>query len=124
MYQPKLIPTSSRIFVNRTLNLNQIKLVGFDMDYTVVSYNVPAFQDDGHQEGSLKGQVIKDPKTFLIQKPLMIEGLKKLRQCGKKIALITDSDYEYSQARLLRDFPACASWCSSGCSSGSCRRWV
>jgi HAD superfamily 5'-nucleotidase-like hydrolase len=226
MSHQKSIPASSRIFVNRTLNLNQIKLLGFDMDYTVVTYNVPAFEDaayrivmgklveihhfpqeiltlqfdpnfiirglvidiekgnllkvnrygyvkkashgtrfltmeeqkdiyrnagidwadpryyiihtlfslaegsifaqlvtfyeergtlvnyrelfrqirdcmdDAHQEGSLKGQVIKDPARFLIRKPLMIEALKKLRQFGKKIALITNSDYEYSQAAM------------------------
>ena len=220
------IPASNRIFVNRTLNFNQIKLLGFDMDYTVVTYNVPAFEnaaykivrdklvkihhlpreilrlefdsnfiirglvidiekgdllkvnrygyvkkashgtrfltmeeqkeiyqnagidwadpryyiihtlfslaegcifaqlvsffsekgtlvnfkelfkqirvcvDDAHPEGSLKGQVIKYPEQFLIKKPLLIEALKKYRKYGKKIALITNSDFEYSRAAM------------------------
>lgn len=39
------IPLESRIFVNRTLNMNNIKLIGFDMDYTIVTYNVPALEE-------------------------------------------------------------------------------
>lgn len=33
------IALNRRIFVNRTLNLNSIKVVGFDMDYTLVQYD-------------------------------------------------------------------------------------
>ena len=32
------------VFVNRTLNMKKIKLIGFDMDYTLVPYNVKAFE--------------------------------------------------------------------------------
>ena len=32
------------IFVNRTLNLKKIKLIGFDMDYTLVPYDTEAFE--------------------------------------------------------------------------------
>lgn len=32
------------VFVNRTLNMKKIKLIGFDMDYTLVPYNVEAFE--------------------------------------------------------------------------------
>ena len=32
------------VFVNRTLNMKKIKLIGFDMDYTLVAYNVEAFE--------------------------------------------------------------------------------
>lgn len=227
MKEKNPIPAESRIFVNRTLNLNQIRLLGFDMDYTLVTYNVPEFEnaaykivveklveeygypkeivslefdpkfiirglvidnetgnllkvnrygyvkkashgtdfmsmeeqkkeyrqsgidwtdqrfyiahtlfslaegclfaqlvtffderggnsrnykeifkhvrhctDEAHQEGSLKGQVAKNPEKFLIQKPNIIEALKKYKKFGKKIALITNSDYEYSLAAM------------------------
>ncbi|MBI9102991.1 MAG: HAD-IG family 5'-nucleotidase [Spirochaetales bacterium] len=32
------------VFVNRTLNLKKIKLIGFDMDYTLVPYDTRAFE--------------------------------------------------------------------------------
>ena len=33
------------VFVNRALNLKKIKLIGFDMDYTLVPYKVQAFEE-------------------------------------------------------------------------------
>ncbi len=37
------------IFVNRTLNLKKIKLVGFDMDYTLVPYHTRKFEELTHR---------------------------------------------------------------------------
>ncbi|HOY67305.1 MAG TPA: HAD-IG family 5'-nucleotidase [Candidatus Ozemobacteraceae bacterium] len=217
------ISAEQRIFVNRTLNMNHIKLVGFDMDYTLATYNVPAFEetayrivldklvkdmgyppelaemkfdpefvirglvidvelgnflkvnrygyvkkashgtkfltieeqkkiypstgidltdpryyiihtlfslaegclfaqlvdlvdakqmpmnlkkafndirralDDAHQEGNLKGQVINDPDRYFIRDRRMVTALQRLKAAGKKIAMITNSDFEYSQ---------------------------
>ncbi len=33
------------VFVNRTLNLKRIKLIGFDMDYTLVAYHTQKFEE-------------------------------------------------------------------------------
>ncbi len=33
------IPRATRIYVNRNLRLDQIEMVGFDMDYTLALYN-------------------------------------------------------------------------------------
>lgn len=217
------IASENKIFVNRTLNLNSIKLIGFDMDYTLATYNVPAFEEkayqlvqeklineygypeeirelkfdknfiirglvidtetgnflkvnrygfvriashgtrffsfeeqkdlfgmqgidltdpryyivhtlfslaegnlyaqlvdffeaknqpinyrklfnevrkslnDSHQEEELKGDVIKNPQKYLIQDERIVKALLKLRKFGKKLALITNSDYTYSR---------------------------
>ncbi|NLI77256.1 MAG: HAD-IG family 5'-nucleotidase [Candidatus Riflebacteria bacterium] len=222
-HQP-MVGAENRVFVNRTLNFNNIKMIGFDMDYTVATYNVPnlegkAFEivrerlisekgyppeiralqfdpnfiirgliidhergnflkvnrygyvkkathgtrpltideqkriydtrgidltdprfyiihtlfslaegclfarlvdwfeqerrpvsfpalfkdirgmiDDTHQDGSLKGFVVREPQKYLIQDRKAVEALKKFRHYGKKLALITNSDFEYSQA--------------------------
>lgn len=37
---PDKVPYQSRVFVNRTLRLDQIRVVGFDMDYTLAQYGV------------------------------------------------------------------------------------
>lgn len=217
------ISAEQRIFVNRTLNMNHIKLVGFDMDYTLATYNVPAFEetayrivldklvkdlgyppellelrfdpefvirglvidtelgnflkvnrygyvkktshgtkfltieeqkkiypstgidltdprfyiihtlfslaegclfaqfvdlcdtmkipmnlkkafndirqglDGAHQEGNLKGQVLNDPDRYFIRDPRMVDAIQRLKAAGKKIAMITNSDFDYSQ---------------------------
>ncbi|MDN5279933.1 MAG: hypothetical protein PWR01_3898 [Clostridiales bacterium] len=219
----KKVASENRIFVNRTLNMNSIKLVGFDMDYTLATYDVPAFEtkayeivkeklvkeygyppeikslefdkdfiirglvidtetgnflkvnrygfvrtashgtsffsfeeqkelfgtdcidltdpryyivhtlfslaeggiyaqlidyfeaknipinyrklfrevrkslNDSHQEEELKGDVIKHPEKYLIQDKRIVDTLLKMRKFGKKIALITNSDYHYSR---------------------------
>lgn len=214
-------PPCGQVFVNRTLNLNSIRLIGFDMDYTLVTYNVPAFEDkafqivvaklltkgypadieqlaftpgfiirglvidtergnilkvnrygfvrrvahgtrflsfeeqkkeygttsidltdprfyiihtlfslsegslyaqlvdlfddkgamidyrrmfndirratnDAHREEELKGTVLKNPEKFIVPDPNVTEALIRFRKFGKKLALITNSDYEYS----------------------------
>ena len=37
------------VFVNRTLNLKKIKLIGFDMDYTLVAYHAERFEELTYQ---------------------------------------------------------------------------
>ena len=37
-----------RVFVNRTLNMRQIQAVGFDMDHTLVQYNIHNFEKTTH----------------------------------------------------------------------------
>ena len=41
--------SSMSIFVNRSLNLKQIALIGFDMDYTLVRYDTQAFESLAHR---------------------------------------------------------------------------
>lgn len=38
-------PPERRVFCNRTLNLRAIRAVGFDMDYTLVHYDVPVWEE-------------------------------------------------------------------------------
>jgi hypothetical protein len=37
-------PPERSVFCNRTLNMRSIKAVGFDMDYTLVHYDVKAWE--------------------------------------------------------------------------------
>jgi HAD superfamily 5'-nucleotidase-like hydrolase len=39
------IPRSRRVYVNRNLRLDQIEMVGFDMDYTLALYNQPRIEE-------------------------------------------------------------------------------
>ena len=45
----KSITNKNRIFVNRTLNMSAIKVIGFDMDYTIITYNMPVFESKTYE---------------------------------------------------------------------------
>ncbi|MCF6335902.1 MAG: HAD-IG family 5'-nucleotidase [Spirochaetales bacterium] len=49
------------VYVNRILNLKQIKVIGFDMDYTLVGYNTEKLENLTHRE-ALK--VLKDRMNY------------------------------------------------------------
>ena len=75
----KGINIRNKIFVNRTLNMNTIRLIGFDMDYTLVTYNVPAFEEKTYS--IIKKKLINDyqyPKEieeFIFNPNFIIRGL-------------------------------------------------
>jgi len=59
MTQTTALGAENRVFVNRTLNFNNIKLLGFDMDYTLATYNVPVFEEKAFEivvEKLIKGK--------------------------------------------------------------------
>lgn len=58
--------------------------------------------DRSHQDGSLKGPVMKNLEKFLIQDPAIVGTLENLKENKKKLVLITNSDYHYT--RSLLDF--------------------
>ena len=37
------------VFINRVLNMKNIKVIGFDMDYTLVRYHAEAFEELTHK---------------------------------------------------------------------------
>jgi len=43
------LKTSSKVFVNRSLDLNKIKCFGFDMDYTLAVYKSPDYEELGFE---------------------------------------------------------------------------
>ena len=75
----KSIDIRNKIFVNRTLNMNNIKLIGFDMDYTLVTYNVPEFETKTYD--IIKKKLINDYNypaeinDFIFNPNFIIRGL-------------------------------------------------
>ena len=53
-----LPPPSRRIFCNRTLNLRSIQAIGFDMDYTLVHYQVEAWEACAYEHA--RGRLLAD----------------------------------------------------------------
>lgn len=71
-------------------------------DFSVIADDVLEVLDESHRDGSLKSEVAKDLNRFIIKDKDVVEGLEKFKRHGKKIFIVTNSDFFYS--KLLLDF--------------------
>lgn len=58
--------------------------------------------DVSHRDGTLKGEVKRDVKKYIVQDPEAVAVLENFKRHGKKLWVVTNSDYEYT--RLLLDY--------------------
>jgi len=56
--------------------------------------------DMSHRDGTLKGEVRKNITHFIIQDPEIVVTLERLKKYGKKLLIITNSDFSYSKLLL------------------------
>jgi len=62
--------------------------------------------DLSHQDGSIKTKVLMEPEKYIVRDPHLVETLVKLIDGGKKLFLLTNSDWSYTNAvmtYLLKD---------------------
>ena len=70
------------------------------MGYTDLYWRVQEVLDAAHIEGELKGEIMADPAHYVERDPGMPRTLRDQRQAGKKILLITNSGFEYTNFML------------------------
>lgn len=71
-------------------------------DYRTIELDILEALDTSHRDGSLKGQVKKNVKKYIVHDPEIVSSLERFKKHGKKLWVITNSDYEYS--KLLLDY--------------------
>ncbi|MCO5143046.1 MAG: HAD-IG family 5'-nucleotidase [Oligoflexia bacterium] len=71
-------------------------------DYEQMANDLMSEVDGAHRDGSLKGLVRKDLDKYIIKDPDVVEGLEKYRKHGKRLFLLTNSDFNYT--KLLLDY--------------------
>ena len=71
-------------------------------DYKTLEEDILEALDTSHRDGSLKGQVKKNVKKYIVQDNEIVKALERFKKHGKKLWVITNSDYEYS--KLLLDY--------------------
>lgn len=71
-------------------------------DYRTIELDILEALDTSHRDGSLKSQVKKNVKKFIVQDAQIVAALERFKKHGKKLWVITNSDYEYS--KLLLDY--------------------
>lgn len=78
-----------------------------DMPHALPSYDVIALDvlnsvDTVHADGSLKQYISQNLDNFVIKEQRVVQGLKRFIRHGKKIFILTNSEYYYS--KLLLDY--------------------
>ncbi len=71
-------------------------------DYKTIANDVLEALDLSHRDGSLKNEVRKNLKKYLLKDPDSVAALENLKKHGKQLWVITNSDFEYS--KLLLDY--------------------
>ncbi|AMV12800.1 TPA: 5' nucleotidase [Legionella pneumophila] len=70
--------------------------------YQAIAQDVQYCVDKVHSDGTLKNIIIKNLKKYVIREKEVVEGLKHFIRYGKKIFILTNSEYSYS--KLLLDY--------------------
>lgn len=71
-------------------------------DFYQLAIDIKEMLDLSHADGTLKNEVKANIKKYIIQDPQIPEALERLKKYGKKILIITNSDYNYT--KLLMDY--------------------
>ncbi len=71
-------------------------------EYQQIADDVLDALDEAHRDGSLKNFVRDNLDQFIIKEPDVVRGLEKFKKHGKKIFILTNSEFFYS--KLLLDY--------------------
>lgn len=71
-------------------------------EFTTIAEDLNIVLDRAHRDGSLKGVVRENLDHFVVKDPEAVAGLEKFKKHGKKLFVLTNSDYHYT--KLLLDY--------------------
>ena len=71
-------------------------------EYSQIAADILDALDEAHRDGTLKEEVKNNLNKYIIKDPDTVRGLEKYKKHGKKIFVLTNSDYHYT--KLLLDY--------------------
>ncbi len=71
-------------------------------DYLGIADDLTFVLDRAHRDGSLKEEVRRNLDRYILKDPGVVAGLERFKKHGKKLFLVTNSDYSYT--KLLLDY--------------------
>ncbi len=71
-------------------------------DYLGIAEDLTFVLDRAHRDGSLKEEVRRNLDQYILKDPGVVAGLEKFKKHGKKLFLLTNSDFPYT--KLLLDY--------------------
>ncbi|MGZ3768217.1 MAG: HAD-IG family 5'-nucleotidase [Bdellovibrio sp.] len=108
------LSNSDYLAVDTSFSISLANLIAqiVELKETDLTYKYPEFSqiaddvldalDEAHRDGSLKDVVKKNLDQYIIKDPVLVAGLEKFRRHGKKIFVLTNSDFHYT--KLLLDY--------------------
>lgn len=69
-------------------------------NYQIIAQDVQYCVDKVHSDGSLKKIISKDLQKYVIKEKAVVDGLKHFIRHGKKIFILTNSEYSYTKLLL------------------------
>lgn len=95
------------------IDLFELRLKRTPIDYWALFDQIRASIDECHRDGSLKTIIKADPDRFVESDPDLPHTLHKLRSAGKRLFVLTNSHWDYTQAMMshlldgrLADYPS------------------
>lgn len=74
------------------------------MGYADLYGHIRASLDEAHVEGQLKAEILADPARFVVLDEELPLALRDLREAGKKLLLITNSEWPYTRDLMAYAF--------------------
>lgn len=71
-------------------------------DFSIIADDVLEALDEAHRDGTIKNTVRDDLGKFILKDETVVRGLEAFKKHGKKIFILTNSDFYYS--KLLLDY--------------------
>ena len=68
------------------------------VDYAVLFHDIRMAIDEAHRDDTLKSVIKANLSSFIVKDPLLAEALHKLRSSGKKLFVLTNSLWDYTDA--------------------------
>ncbi len=75
-------------------------VMGYNKVYDLVRQHL----DAAHMEGALKAEIMADPDRFVDLDPDLVPALQDLKHAGKKLVVITNSEWFYTKAMMSYAF--------------------
>jgi HAD superfamily 5'-nucleotidase-like hydrolase len=88
---------SPALLFAQLVDLKDEKLNKVLPDYPQIVSDILACLDESHRDGSIKNDVRKNIDHFVYKSKDVVENLERFKRHGKKIFIITNSDYDYSK---------------------------
>lgn len=93
---------SNAVLFSQIVELKDHDLSNKYPDYSQIADDVLEMLDEAHRDGSLKIKVRENLSQFIVKDEMVVRGLEKFKKHGKKIFVLTNSDYQYT--KLLMDY--------------------
>jgi HAD superfamily 5'-nucleotidase-like hydrolase len=88
------------VLYGQLIHLKDILMDESIPSYQTIAQDVQFCVDKVHSDGSLKTIISKNLPTYVIKECAVVEGLKHLIHHGKKIFILTNSDFSYTKLLL------------------------